>query len=434
MMVVLWFLGGLLYCGLYCFIYFRLVCKGKFTQKRKVVISCFIFALFYVFIMKCDLKIFQPYIIHFVLFLILLWVFEKKLVITLIGILEIFLIVCFSEIAYGLITVFLFRINVQSFNDTPFGYICSNISIFLISILLCRTRMFFKLFKNILKWYNQNDYKVLSIFVVLTLTIVVFVLYNNYVIFLPTYVLVVTNVFCIGIIVFVVCFFKEKAYNNKIVTEYDQLLNYVKVYEDAVEEKNKKQHEYSNQLILIKGMINKKNKNAINYIDELLNNENESEDINLLNKLKYVPQGGLKGLIYYKMQEMQKKNVKVFVDVSSQLEKSSNCKAINRFLEDISKVIGVYIDNAIEAVKNLKEKYIIIEFYLEDKCIVFSISNNYDGIIEIENVKKEGYTTKGIGHGYGLSLVKDIIAKNDRLEQKTELNGIYFVQKLYIKK
>ena len=65
---------------------------------------------------------------------------------------------------------------------------------------------------------------------------------------------------------------------------------------------------------------------------------------------------------------------------------------------------------------------------------MFSLSNNYKDKINISEVDMKGYTTKGFGHGYGLSLVKDILSKNDVLTQKRELNGIYFVQKLYIKK
>ena len=146
-------------------------------------------------------------------------------------------------------------------------------------------------------------------------------------------------------------------------------------------------------------MLGRTNKKDLSYIDKLLDTDSESEDINWLNKLKYVPQGGLKGLLYYKIQEMLKDDVKIFVDVSPELEKATNSKAINKILGDISKIIGVYIDNSIEAVRNLKEKYIIIEFYIENKEIVFSISNNYSGSIDINKVDKEGYTTKGTGHG-----------------------------------
>ena len=105
--------------------------------------------------------------------------------------------------------------------------------------------------------------------------------------------------------------------------------------------------------------------------------------MNWLNKLKNVPQGGLKGLIYYKLQEMIKNKVKIFVDISPQLSKIDN-KKFNSNLEDISKVIGVYLDNAIESVKNMDEKMIVIEFYLEDAYIVFSLSNTYNGIIDMK--------------------------------------------------
>ena len=326
------------------------------------------------------------------------------------------------------------KIDVSGFTNDFFGYIICNLFILLFALVISKINFIKKIFFNIVTWYNENEFKVLVVLVCFALTIVIFILYNNFTRLLPTSLLLFSNLFCIGVFIFVIGFFKEKAQNNHISSEYENLLDYVKVYENAVEEKSKNQHEYKNQLILLKGMLGKTNKKALNYINELLNTDSENEDINWLNKLKYVPQGGLKGLLYYKIQEMLKEEVKIFVDVSPELEKSTNSKIINKLLGDVSKVIGVYIDNSIEAVRELKEKYIVIEFYIESKNIVFSISNNYNGSIDMDKVDKEGYTTKGTGHGYGLSLVRDIIDKNDKLSQKRELNGIYFVQKLYIKK
>ena len=180
-------------------------------------------------------------------------------------------------------------------------------------------------------------------------------------------------------------------------------------------------------------MINKNNKKAIKYIDELFQNEIEDENIEILKKLQYLPQGGLKGLIYYKLEEMMNKKISVYVDISSELKKTNCKKQLNNNLRDISKILGVYIDNAIEATLSSEPKYIIIEGYLDDNDIVFSISNTYKGNIELNKVDKEGYTTKGEGKGYGLSLVKDIINKNSYLNQERLLNGIYYVQKLYIR-
>jgi two-component system sensor histidine kinase AgrC len=173
-----------------------------------------------------------------------------------------------------------------------------------------------------------------------------------------------------------------------------------------------------------------KSKEAISYIDKILKNEKDDYNIELLKKLHYLPQGGLKGLIYYKIEQMIDKKIDVYVDISSNLK---NTKVLKDNLQDISKIIGVYLDNAIEAALNADKKYIIIESYMEDDNIVFKFSNTYKESVDLNKVDKEGYTTKGEGKGYGLSLVKDILENNKTFSQERELNGIYYVQKLYIK-
>ena len=41
-----------------------------------------------------------------------------------------------------------------------------------------------------------------------------------------------------------------------------------------------------------------------------------------------------------------------------------------------------------------------------------------------------GYTTKGSGHGYGLTLMKQIIDKNELLSNQKNIYGQKFVQKI----
>ncbi len=433
MLIVSWFICGVLYFLFYCYTFSELVCNEKFKVNYKIIFFSLLIGVIYSIISKFDLIYLRPYIIHIYFFFVFRFIFKKSFAKVLIGIFAPAVIFFFAETVFGLL-FFLLKIDVSGFTNDFFGYIICNLFILLFALVISKINFIKKIFFNIVTWYNENEFKVLVVLVCFALTIVIFILYNNFTRLLPTSLLLFSNLFCIGVFIFVIGFFKEKAQNNHISSEYENLLDYVKVYENAVEEKSKNQHEYKNQLILLKGMLGKTNKKALNYINELLNTDSENEDINWLNKLKYVPQGGLKGLLYYKIQEMLKEDVKIFVDVSPELEKSTNSRIINKLLGDVSKVIGVYIDNSIEAVRNLKEKYIVIEFYIENKNIVFSISNNYNGSIDIDKVDREGYTTKGTGHGYGLSLVRDIIDKNDKLSQKRELNGIYFVQKLYIKK
>ena len=100
---------------------------------------------------------------------------------------------------------------------------------------------------------------------------------------------------------------------------------------------------------------------------------------------------------------------------------------------DICKIIGVYLDNSIQAVTNLKEKYINIDMYIDGEILVISISNNYGGIIELDKLEESGYTLKGEEHGYGLTLAKEIIESNKKLSNEKRISKDTFTQILKIK-
>lgn len=429
-----WFVCGVLYFLLYSYLFSKFVCEEKFRLNYFLIISISIAVSICCFVVNGGFSYLRPYVTHLFSFIILKINYKKSFVKTLIGLFGIIFLILISELVYGLIIVFIFDLNIQELNSNTLGYLCSNISIILLCLLFSLLPKIGKLFRGIVSWYNENEYKSLVLFVFFFLTIAIFILYSNFIKFVPSSVLFLTNLFCIGVFVFVIGFFKEKSNNNRIISEYDQLLEYVKVYEKTIEEKSKNQHEYKNQLILIKGMVNKTNKKVNKYLDELLNNEHDDYDTEMLKKLQYLPQGGLKGLIYYKVEEMIDKKIDVFVDISESLKNVRVTKKLKNNLQDISKIIGVYLDNAIEAVNEADKKYIVIEANVENGNIVFTFSNTYKKHIDLSRMDNEGYSTKGKGKGYGLSLVKDIISKNSIFKQERQLNGIYYVQKLYIKK
>ena len=433
MLTVSWFLCGILYTFFYCYLFSNLVCNTPFFVTKKIVVLSIVFSIIYFLILKINSGIMQPYLTHIVMFLILMFVYKETITKTLIGELSIFIILFIIELIYGYVILLFFGKSAASEMSDWVVYFFSNCLIFTLGLLVSKMRFLKKFISIILVWYKDNDFRKLVALVVLAMAIGIFTLYNNFIKLLPISVLLVADLFGLGIFAFVIGFFYEKSNNNKISMEYNQLLNYVKIYENEIEEKNKNQHEYKNQLIVIRSLINSRNHKAIEYIDKQLDSEIESEDRSWLNKLKYVPQGGLKGLIYYKIQEMMKDNITIFVDISPQIQQIKNNKNINKYLEDISKIIGVYLDNAIQAVRELAEKYIILEIYLDEEFIIFSLSNNYQGVIDIKKFDKEGYTTKGYNHGYGLCLVRDIISNNHNIYQKREMNGIYYVQKLCVK-
>ena len=427
-----WFICGFASFVLYCYLFCNKLLNRNFTINKKIIIFSILIGLIYYLINKLNLIYIRPYFLHLYAIICMSYIYNVNIVKTTLSVLLIFIILCISEIIYDLIVVLILKGNIILINSFWLGYLFSNVSIYVLSILLFNSTPVIHFSYNMINWYNKNEYKSLVIVVILCMIIFTFLLYNNLIKFLPNSFLWLINIFCIAVIFFVLNYFKEKANNNRIIDEYDQLLGYVQRYEKVIEDKSKNQHEYKNQLVMLKGMISKSNKKAINYLDSLYKDTDDNEDIELLKKLKYLPSGGLKGLIYYKIEEMIDKDITVFVDISSEIKNIKMDKEIDKNLKDISKIIGVYLDNAIEACINSKEKYIVLEVYLENNEWVFSLSNTYSNKIDFSLVDKEGYTTKGDGKGYGLSLAKDILSHHKELREEKELNGIYYTQRLYI--
>ena len=345
----------------------------------------------------------------------------------------IYVIFAIGEMFFAIIFVMLLNID-QTFVQTNFiGIIFANVSILVIVLILINFHFIEKNIVRIIEWYKNKKIVNNIILIFFGLIMMFFFIFYNYLKIESKEIFFINNAFFISVIIFIISFFKEKTDNARLSSEYDQLLDYVKTYEEVIEEKSKNQHEYNNQLILIREMLGNRNKKVREYIDQILSIENEQSKSNWLNKIKNIPNGGLKGLIHYKIVEMEKKKIKLYIDINENVNNKKTNKYLRDNLNDISKIIGVYLDNAREAALKSKEKYIIIEVECNKDKLNFSISNTYKGGINLSKIDNAGYSKKGKNRGYGLSLVHDIISKRDDVEQYREFNGIYFVQHICLK-
>ena len=237
--------------------------------------------------------------------------------------------------------------------------------------------------------------------------------------------------FSIAVIVLVLCYSFMQAYNNnQLTSEYDNLLSFIKKYEVEINNQRMLRHETKNQLLTIKSKIIDKEKNSeiISYIDEIINDDRKINHSDYA-KLKYLPSNGIRGLFYFKLSSAQDNGIKIGVSISKSIENSFLNNLDSADFNQIGKVLGVYLDNAIEAASESKNKVIGIEVFQDDDKIIFVISNSYN-----VNKKMIGRTSKGPGRGYGLLLVNSIISNNNKLSSSTEIMDDLYVKKLVIKK
>lgn len=427
---IMCFTYNLLYCYLFC----KYVLKEKFRINKKILIISGILAIPSSLNYYFNNNALKPFIPNIVGFIVIKLSYNSSVIKILIGVLITFLLAAISELVYAFIAVNGLGFTQDYLNNTTQGFIFTNICIFLLVMLISNFKKVKKLINTIITSFDGRKVIFTVIIVILTLSVVIFSIYKNFYDGIsPTY-FIVTNLFFISVYVFIIGFFVQKSNNNRLTSKYDQLIDYSKTYEQELVKRSKKQHEYKNQLVIIKSMIQDKDKEVIEYINGILHDNDKNKDTKWLTRLTNIPLGGLKGLIYYKINEMTLKGIKVNLEVAESLNKKSLWKNYSENSHDISKIIGVYIDNAIEAASLADKKEVEIQFYLDENDIILCIGNTFTGNIDLSKIDNEGYSTKGNNRGYGLPLAKDLLLKhNDILSSDRIIMDNYYVQNLIIK-
>ena len=336
------------------------------------------------------------------------------------------------EILLSIIFVSIFNFNTNSYDSNNLFILLFSISNSLLLYLVSLVKPINKLILKFNKIIGNKQFELIYTIIIIVLLILL-ITFNRY--NLQSDISFYINV---GMIVFVFTSFILIIYrefqSNKLENNYKEMMEYVQKYEKIINEQGKKNHEYNNQLMVIKGYAGNKKK-----LEEYLNlivNEHKCGQNYTIRELSYFPDGGIKGLIYHKIGKMEDNNIKYYLYVDKNIKNIFEDKLDIKTYQDITKLLGVFLDNAIDASKNADIKEIEIDIKREDDCIIITISNTYDKNIDTKQIGKKGFTTKGKGHGYGLSIVKDISKHNDNIETFKDIENDRFKQTilLYYKK
>lgn len=226
------------------------------------------------------------------------------------------------------------------------------------------------------------------------------------------------------IIVLVFIIIKESKKNK-------MLFDKVHRYEDIINEQGMINHEYNNQLMVVSGYIqcNKYDK-ANEYLKDIINEHRIGQNYEIRQLSKF-PCGGLKTLLYYKFEKMDKNKIKYSFYFNNEME--SILEKMNlKMYKDITKLTGIFLDNAIDYLKIIDDKKIDISMNVTTKYLIIEISNKINEDVDISSFYKKGFTTKGKGHGFGLQIVKSIIKSNEKLDVTTDIDNNSLVQTILV--
>ena len=328
------------------------------------------------------------------------------------------------------VLIYIFDMSKEYCYTTFAGTILSNMSTSITTILL--TIILLKPLKKLINYKISTNKKIILISFLTLVSLAVFFYnlistfeFNNNII---GYLIVIVT-----LIMILLYLFKQKIDNDLVVKKYDELLDIMRTYEEDIEQQRTLLHETKNECATIKCKINdnENKEKIIKYIDSVTGDKVNS-NMSKYSKFKYLPSNGIKGFFYYKFMEAERKGIEVSVNISKQIEKSYIGKMDTKTFKDLIRVIGVYLDNAIEASHESKDKKLGIEMYLINKNIKIIISNTYSNKIEQNKIGKENYSTKGKNRGYGLLLVNKILKDNDRFYSRSKITEELFIQETTI--
>ncbi len=341
-----------------------------------------------------------------------------------------YVLLIIPDVVTLLATIHIFGLTKEQCYETIAGGIISNLSVSLLMILV--TYLLKKPLRKLISINISSDKRIIIISIITFIFVAIFFykfaigyrLDENVILYIIAMIAFGATLFSL---------LKQKVDNEIIAKKYDELLNLMKNYESDIEEQRTLIHETRNELSTIRCKIkDKENEDKIiKYIDSVMGDK-VSSNMSKLSKFAYLPSNGLKGFFYYKFTEAERKGINVSINISKQIENSFLGKLDTKNFKDLTRIIGVYVDNAIEASSTSIEKKLGIEIYLIKDSIDIIISNTYANTIDEEKMGHERYSTKGKNRGHGLLLVKRILNDNKMISSKNERTDKLYIQKIKI--
>ncbi|WP_322555970.1 quorum-sensing sensor histidine kinase AgrC, partial [Staphylococcus haemolyticus] len=222
---------------------------------------------------------------------------------------------------------------------------------------------------------------------------------------------------------------KELRYKRNM-EEIETYYEYTLQIESINNEMRKFRHDYVNILTTMSEYIREDdmpglrqyfNENIVPMKDNL---QMKSIKINGTENLKV---RAIKGLVTTKILQAQEKNIPISIEVPELVEH------IEMNTIDLSRIIGIITDNAIEASEALEDALIRIAFINTDSSVMFIVMNKCkEDMPRIHELFQERFSTKGENRGLGLSTLKEITDSTENVLLDTTIENGYFIQKVEI--
>lgn len=188
-------------------------------------------------------------------------------------------------------------------------------------------------------------------------------------------------------------------------------------------------HDFDNIVTTIGGYIKTNDMEGLEkYYSQLQEDCSKVNNLYILNP-DIINNPGIYNLLTTKYSEAEEKGIKISLTFLLDLNN------LNMKIYEFARILGILLDNAIDAASECDEKILNIIFRNESKNNrnIILIENTYkDKDVDLNQIFNKGITGKENHTGLGLWEVKQILNKNNNINLHTNKNEKYFTQQLEI--
>lgn len=400
--------------------------KYKYTKRDYVLIFIGIVIPSMVFYF-----LFERYCLFYLIFAFFIFYYKRLKIIGVLSVLVTVIVLILSDFISSWAYAYMSTLNVNFYTANVFYAIIFVLCCYLFSIILV---FLFNKFK--LSWLHLNKlYLSILIAFLATVFYVFFFLtpksvasFNEFK-SIGTFYFLLFSAIAILIFMTTITIAREISYRHKK-QEAEDYYKYTLEMEKVNNRMRKFRHDYINILATMSEYLREDDLEGLkeyyhNNISPLKGHfETNSLKLNGIEKLKVRE---IKGVITTKILSAQENNIEISVEVADEIT------SINMEIIDLSRVLGIIMDNAIEASLTVEDPMIQIAFIKTETSVLIIIMNKAPkNMPKLHTLFQEGFSTKGKNRGIGLSTLKEITDKTENVLLDTTIENQYFIQKIEV--
>lgn len=221
---------------------------------------------------------------------------------------------------------------------------------------------------------------------------------------------------------------KEKEQVREVMLEQQEM--YIHELESIQSNMRTFRHDYKNMMSSLylsskEGRIWETEQNIHDMIEEF--DESIDRKMNLTMQMANIKNMAVKSLLYKKLMEIRKKRIDFRMEVLYPVDDTC-MKPL-----DLSRILGILLDNAIEAVEETGGN-IVLSILAQEGGLYIVVDNSAKEAPDLERMYQSHYSTKGSGRGMGLYSLKRILEKYSSASIITEYRNERLIQRITVPK